>query len=58
MKKCIIWVRCSAEKQELESQKKETIEYARELKFDEFIVIGEVGASAYKVNKLYQEREE
>ena len=55
MKKCIIWVRCSTEKQELESQKKETIEYARELKFDEFIVIGEVGASAYKVNKLYQE---
>lgn len=53
MSKCIIWVRCSTTKQEIESQKKETIEYAKSLKFNEFEVIGEVGASAYKVNKLY-----
>ena len=33
-KKCIIWVRCSTERQEIESQKKETIEYAQSLKFD------------------------
>lgn len=52
-KKCIIWVRCSTERQEIESQKKETIEYAQSLKFDEFIVVGKLGASAYKVNKLY-----
>lgn len=38
-KKCIIWVRCSTERQEIESQKKETIEYAQSLKFDEFIVV-------------------
>lgn len=53
MKKCILWVRCSTERQELESQKKETLEYATELGYDEFEVIGELGASAYKVNKLY-----
>lgn len=52
-KKCIIWVRCSTERQEIESQKKETIEYAKSLKFDEFIIVGQLGASAYKVNKLY-----
>ena len=54
-KKCIIWVRCSTERQEIESQKKETIEYAKSLKFDEFITVGKLGASAYKVNKLYLE---
>lgn len=54
-KKCIVWVRCSTERQEIESQKKETIEYAKSLKYNEFVIIGEVGASAYKVNKLYIE---
>lgn len=52
-KKCIIWVRCSTERQEIESQKKETIEYAKSLNFDDFVVVGKLGASAYKVNKLY-----
>jgi len=54
-KKCIIWVRCSTERQEIESQKKETIEYAKSLNFDDFVVVGKLGASAYKVNKLYLE---
>lgn len=53
--KAILFLRCSTEKQELESQKKETLEYAKSLKYDEFIFVGKVGASAYKVNKLYQE---
>lgn len=53
--KAILFLRCSTEKQELESQKKETLEYAKSLKYDEFIFIGKVGASAYKVNKLYLE---
>ena len=55
MRRCIIFLRCSTEHQELESQKKETIEYAKSLKFDDFIIIGKIGASAYKVNKLYLE---
>jgi DNA invertase Pin-like site-specific DNA recombinase len=55
MKRCIIFLRCSTEHQELESQKKETLEYAKSLGFDDFIIIGKLGASAYKVNRLYLE---
>ena len=51
--KCLIWVRASTDRQETESQLKETIEYAKSLRFDEFEIINKAGASAYKVNKLY-----
>ena len=53
MKKCLIWTRVSTERQEIESQIKETIEYAKSLEFDEFASISRVGASAYKANELY-----
>ena len=53
MKKCLIWTRVSTERQEIESQIKETIDYAKSLEFDEFASISRVGASAYKVNGLY-----
>lgn len=55
MKKCLIWTRVSTERQEVESQLKETTEYAKSLGYDEFVNISRVGASAYKVNKLYLE---
>lgn len=55
MKRCIVFLRCSTEKQELESQKKETLKYATSLGFDDFVIVGKVGASAYKVSKLYLE---
>ena len=53
--KAIVFVRCSTEHQELESQKKETVAYAKDLGYDEHIIIGKLGASAYKVSKLYLE---
>ena len=53
--KCILFVRCSTEKQEIESQLAETKKYAESLHYDEFIPIGRVGASAAKVDKLYLE---
>jgi DNA invertase Pin-like site-specific DNA recombinase len=55
MKKCLIWTRVSTERQEIESQIKETTEYAISLGFDEFASISRVGASAYKANQLYLE---
>ena len=53
--KCIIFVRCSTERQEVQSQLDQTIEYAKSLHYDEFKIIKRVGASAYKVSKLYLE---
>lgn len=53
--RCIVFLRCSTDHQELESQKKETIAYAKSLGFNDFVIIGKVGASAYKVNHLYLE---
>jgi len=53
--KALIWTRVSTERQEVESQIKETVEYAKSLGFDEFVNISRVGASAYKANKLYLE---
>ena len=53
--KCLIWVRASTDRQETESQLKETIDYAKSLGFDEFEIIDKAGASAYKVNKQYIE---
>ena len=51
--KALIWTRVSTERQEVESQIKETVEYAKSLGFDEFASISRVGASAYKANELY-----
>lgn len=53
--KVIIWSRCSTTNQEIESQKKETIEYAKSLGYNEtnFVYIGSVGASAVKMNNIY-----
>lgn len=53
--KVIIWSRCSTTNQEIESQKKETKEYAISLGYNEtnFIYIGSVGASAVKMNSIY-----
>lgn len=53
MKKCLIWTRVSTERQEIESQIKETVEYAKSLGFDEFVSLSRIGASAYKANALY-----
>lgn len=56
MKKAILFIRSSTEKQEIESQLKETREYADSLKeFDDYVVIGDKGASAYKKSKKYLE---
>ena len=52
--KCIVFVRTSTTRQEIESQIKETVEYAKSLEFDEYIILKKQGASAYKVNKEYQ----
>ena len=51
--RCIVFLRCSTDHQEIESQRKETIKYATSLGFDDFVIVGKVGASAYKVSKLY-----
>lgn len=55
-KKCIIWCRVSTFAQEIESQKKDLIEMASEDGFSEenLIIIGKAGASAIKMNDLYQ----
>jgi DNA invertase Pin-like site-specific DNA recombinase len=56
MKKAILFIRSSSERQEIESQLKETREYAESLKeFDDYVVIGDKGASAYKKSKKYME---
>ena len=56
MSKAIIWCRVSTTEQEFESQKKELIQRAKEDGFGDgdLIVIGKAGASAIKMNELYQ----
>ena len=55
--KQIIFCRCSTDKQEVESQLQETKQYAISLGYNEndFIYISSVGASAVKLNALYQQ---
>lgn len=57
MNKIIILTRCSTAKQEIESQRKETVEYAKTLGFneDQMIFVGSVAASAVKMDRTYQE---
>ena len=57
MKKVIIFCRCSTLAQDITSQKNETILYAKSLGFceEQFIHLGGVGLSAYKVDSLYIE---
>lgn len=56
MKKCIIWCRVSTFAQEFESQKKDLIKMAINDGFSEEnqIIIGSAGASAIKLNDIYQ----
>ncbi len=56
MSKAIIWCRVSTTEQEFETQKVELIDRAKKDGFaqEELIVIGEAGASAIKMNDLYQ----
>lgn len=51
--KCIVFTRVSTSRQEVDSQKIETIEYAKSLDFDEFKIISRTGASAYKLTSEY-----
>jgi len=55
-KKCIVWCRVSTFAQELESQKKDLIKLASKDGFskENQIIIGSAGASAIKLNDLYQ----
>lgn len=55
MNKCIVFVRVSTNRQEVDSQLEETVEYAKSLGFDDFKVIKRVGASAFEVSKFYRE---
>ena len=59
MAKAIIWVRSSTTKQECESQREELIKTATsepyKFKKSDLIEIGKVGASAIKMNKVYQQ---
>lgn len=57
MSKVIIFCRVSTDSQEVESQLKETKDYAISLGYNEkdFIYISSVGASAVKLNTLYQQ---
>lgn len=54
--KAIVFVRSSTEKQELASQIQETTAYAQQLGYDELITIGAKGASAVKLNDIYNEK--
>ncbi len=58
MKTAIIWCRTSTDKQEWETQKKDLLKVAVKDGFTEekgnLIIIGEQGASAIKMNELYQ----
>lgn len=56
MPKCIIWCRVSTDKQEFLSQQQDLIKIASQdgFKKDDIIVIGEAGASAIKMNEVYQ----
>lgn len=55
--KCIALIRTSTEKQEIEAQKKEIVEYAQTFGYtpNNIIIIGDRGASAIKLNDLYLE---
>ncbi len=59
MKTAIIWCRTSTDKQEWETQKKDLLKVAAKDGFTErsgnLIIIGEQGASAIKMNELYQQ---
>lgn len=57
MRQVVILARCSTERQEIESQIEETKQYALSLgyKEEQFIVIAKCGASAVKLNPLYQQ---
>lgn len=56
MSKAIIWCRVSTDAQEFETQKADLIRYANGdgFKNEDLIIIGEKGASAIKMNDLYQ----
>lgn len=55
-KKVIALIRTSTEKQEVESQKKELLEYIKAdgVKAENIIIVGHEGASAIKVDEAYQ----
>lgn len=53
--KCLLFIRTSTTRQEVESQLKETREYAESLGYDEFVTVGDKGRSAYKVTDEYLE---
>lgn len=55
MKKCLLFVRSSTDRQETQSQLEETRNYAITLGYDEFVVLERSGASAFKVSKKYTE---
>lgn len=59
MKTAIIWCRTSTDKQEWETQRKDLLKVAAKDGFTEsngnIIIIGEQGASAIKLNELYQQ---
>lgn len=55
MKKCLLFVRSSTNRQETQSQLKETKEYAIDLGYKDFVVLERAGASAYKVSTKYVE---
>lgn len=57
MAKCIIWCRTSTDKQEWDTQKADLTKQAHEdgFDYDDIIPIGEKGASAIKMNELYQQ---
>ena len=58
MAKAIIWCRVSTDYQEIETQKSDLTSWATSpqegYSKDDLIVIGEKGASAIKMNELYQ----
>ena len=55
MKKALLFIRTSTERQETQSQLKETKEYAIDLGYKDFVVLERAGASAYKVSTKYVE---
>lgn len=57
MPKCIIWIRTSTSDQEVDTQRFDLIEKAKQDGFsdDDMIVIGDKGASAIKMNEKYRQ---
>jgi hypothetical protein len=53
MKKCLLFIRTSTNRQEVQSQIDETKEYAKSLGYNEFVILDKRGASAYKVADEY-----